>query len=142
AAGIGLLASVPSSSAVARQARAVRRRRRWLTTSGWRCLRRCPPVPRLPSVASVLVLDSAAERHLTLVDAQREAAVRIGAHPRLEHHGGAFLPIVGERDQQPIVAFLALGQLHLTTSSGQAPARQCIGSRNVTNQGDAAGIAA
>src|SRR5205807_2681377 len=57
---------------------------------------------------SVLVLDLLPERHFALVDSEGEAALGIRAHPGLEHHGGPLLPVVGERDQEPVVALLAL----------------------------------
>src|SRR5207249_6171604 len=73
---------------------------------------------------SVLVLDLLPVGDLTLVDAQREAALGIGARPRLEDHRGALLAVVGQRNQGSVVTFLALGKFHHPSSRPDAPARQ------------------
>src|SRR5713226_8111196 len=69
------------------------------------------------SAADELVLgfDPLAVGHFTFVDSQAEAALGIGANPRLENHRSAFLAIVRKWDQSAIVTLLALRQLHHTT---------------------------
>src|SRR5687768_1373048 len=52
--------------------------------------------------------DGAAEADLAVVDADVEAAVGVGAHPRLVGDGGAFAAVVRQRHQDPLVALLAL----------------------------------
>src|SRR5262249_21378774 len=68
---------------------------------GWggrRAKKRKRIVPALPRGGtiwrSVLVLDLLSVSDVTLVDAEREAALRVGAHPRLEYHGRAFLSVI------------------------------------------------
>ena len=48
-----------------------------------------------------------------LKDAKRKSAVGVGACPRLEDYRRTLLPVVGERDEKPAVALLALGKIHL-----------------------------
>src|ERR1700687_956204 len=60
----------------------------------------------------MLRFDSFAVRDFALIDAQAEAAIRIGTGPRLKNHRSALLPIIRERYKRAIVAFLALRQLH------------------------------
>ncbi len=60
----------------------------------------------------VALLDLATEGDLTLVDPDREPAIGFRANPGLEQDRRALLAVIGERDQQPPVALLALRQLH------------------------------
>src|SRR6185295_6237631 len=77
---------------------------------------------RKPSGAgSMLVLDSLAVADFALIDAEGETTVGIGAGPRLEDDGCALLPIVRQRDQDPVVAFLALGKFHHPSSRKTDP---------------------
>src|SRR6202158_5617093 len=62
----------------------------------------------------VLGLDPLAVCHFTFVDSQTEAALGVGADPRLENHRSAFLAIVRKWNQSAIVTLLALRQLHNT----------------------------
>jgi hypothetical protein len=48
----------------------------------------------------------------TAIDADVKTAIRVGAHPRLVRDGCAVLTKVGERDQYPLVTFLALWEFH------------------------------
>src|SRR5262249_52574893 len=79
------------------------------------------PLKAFSALDSMLVLDPLPVAHFALVDAQREAALRIGTGPRLEDNGGALLPVIGKRDQHPVVALLALGKIHHPSSSPDHP---------------------
>src|SRR3954463_4007277 len=61
---------------------------------------------------SALALDPFAVGHFTLVDADREPALRVGADPDLEDHRAACLPVIRQRDHRPIPTLLALRKMH------------------------------
>ena len=67
---------------------------------------------RLTESQLVLRFDSSSVRHFALVHAQAEAAIRIGADPRLEHYRSAFLSVIRQWNKCAIVTFLALRPLH------------------------------
>jgi hypothetical protein len=60
-------------------------------------------------IHSVLVLDLLSVAHFTLVDAERKAAIGVGADPCLEEHRRTFLTVIRERDENAVVALLTLG---------------------------------
>src|SRR5216117_965149 len=51
--------------------------------------------------------DPTPQADLSVVDAEIEAAGRIAAHPRFVRDGGAVASVVGERQQDPVVALAA-----------------------------------
>src|SRR3712207_4936330 len=59
----------------------------------------------------VALADGAAEADLSVVDADVEAAVRVGADPRLVGDRRAVAAVVGQRYEQSLVALAALGIL-------------------------------
>jgi hypothetical protein len=60
----------------------------------------------------VLCFDSSSVRHFAFVHPQAEAAIRIGADPRLEENRSAFLSVIRQGNKCAIVTFLALRPLH------------------------------
>jgi hypothetical protein len=60
----------------------------------------------------VLRFDSSSVRHFTFVHAQAEAAIRIGADPRLEENRSALLSVIRQGNKCASVTFLALRPLH------------------------------
>jgi hypothetical protein len=60
----------------------------------------------------VLGLDSSPVGHFALVHAQAEAAIRIGADPRLEENRSALLSVIRQGNKCASVTFLALRPLH------------------------------
>src|SRR5271166_5486251 len=70
---------------------------------------------------SVLGFNTLAVGHLALVHPQAETAFRIGADPSLENHRSAFLPVIRKWYQCPIVALLALRQLHRPRPPSRRP---------------------
>lgn len=75
---------------------------------------------------SMLRFNPLAVAYLPLVHAKRKPTVGINANPSFEKHGRTFLAVVGKRDQDSIVALLALWELHLhlLTTGGNNPPRQ------------------
>src|SRR5713101_4486210 len=71
-----------------------------------------PKSPKNRESQLVLGLDSSPVGHFALVHAQAEAAIRIGADPRLEHYRSAFLSVIRQWNKCAIVTFLALRPLH------------------------------
>ena len=64
----------------------------------------------------MLVLDSLPVGDFAFVHAQGETAVRIGAGPSFENYRRSILPVIGQWDENPIVALLAFRQVHLHSS--------------------------
>ena len=60
----------------------------------------------------VLCFDSSSVRHFPLVHSQAEAAIRIGADPRLEENRSALLSVIRQGNKCASVTFLALRPLH------------------------------
>ena len=60
----------------------------------------------------VLCFDSSSVRHFPLVHSQAEAAIRIGADPRLEENRSTLLSVIRQGNKCASVTFLALRPLH------------------------------
>jgi hypothetical protein len=61
-------------------------------------------------------LNPLAVGYFALIYSQRESAIRIGTGPGFKHHRSTILPIVGQRDENPVVTLLAFRQVHLHSS--------------------------
>src|SRR5262245_25892625 len=86
---------------------------------------RCYPA-MVRARSSPLLLDLLAVGDFPLVDAEGEATLWIGAGPRLEDDGRAFLSVIGERDQDPVATLLAFGKLHQPPHAEPTPLCQVV----------------
>jgi hypothetical protein len=68
-------------------------------------------------VSSMFGFDAFSVRYFAFIHSQTEAAIGVGASPRLKDHRSAFLTIIREWNESAIVALLALRQLHHRASS-------------------------
>jgi len=84
----------------------------------------------------VLEVDFLAVGDFALVDPEREPAIGVRTHPRLEEYRSAFLTVVRQRNERSAVALQALREIHLRllhtpqtqVSSFHPTAREPIGS--------------